>query len=71
MPDDRRFAVLWMGREALAAAYDPDGAFDDVALSLLRDAAADEVIAALDQLLAPYGGIGAYDLATSPRTGFS
>ena len=30
MPDDQRFGVLWMGREALAAAYDLDGAFNDV-----------------------------------------
>ena len=36
MPDEKRFGVLFMGREALAAAYDLDGAFDDLSLSLLR-----------------------------------
>lgn len=61
MPDDRRFGVIWMGREALAAAYDLDGAFDDVVLSLWRGARPEEVIERLDAILAPYGGIGAYD----------
>jgi putative ABC transport system permease protein len=61
MPDEKRFGVIWMGREALAAAYDLDGAFNDVALSLWRGARAEDVIARLDELLAPYGGIGAYD----------
>jgi putative ABC transport system permease protein len=61
LPDEERFGVLWMGREALAAAYDLDGAFDDVALSLLRGTPPESVIGELDRLLAPYGGIGAYD----------
>ncbi len=60
MPDDRRYGVIWMGREALAAAFDLDGAFNDVTLSLWRGARAEDVIARLDQLLAPYGGTGAY-----------
>ena len=33
-PDNRRFGVLWMGHEALSAAFDMDGAFNDVALTL-------------------------------------
>lgn len=60
MPDEKRFGVLWMGREALAHAYDLDGAFDDLSLSLLRGASPESVVDALDRLLAPYGGIGAY-----------
>ncbi len=60
MPDDKRFGVLWMGREALEAAFDMDGAFNDVALTLQRDADATAVVAALDRLLEPYGGAGAY-----------
>jgi putative ABC transport system permease protein len=60
MPDEKRFGVLWMGREALASAYDLEGAFDDVTLSLLRGVSPDGVINELDLLLAPYGGIGAY-----------
>ncbi len=61
MPDDQRFGVLWMGREALAAAYDLDGAFNDLSLSLLRGGSAQEVIDRLDQMLARYGGIGAFE----------
>ncbi|HKJ95217.1 MAG TPA: ABC transporter permease, partial [Gammaproteobacteria bacterium] len=33
-PDYRRYAVLWMDRDALEAAYDMDGAFNDVAATL-------------------------------------
>ncbi|HYG91286.1 MAG TPA: FtsX-like permease family protein [Azospirillum sp.] len=60
MPDSRRFGVFWMGRDALAAAFDLKGAFNDVSLSLQRDALEADVIAQVDVLLAPYGGIGAY-----------
>lgn len=63
MPDDERFGVLWMGRDALEAAYDLDGAFNDLSLSLLRGASAAEVIARLDRLLDRYGGVGAYERA--------
>ncbi len=38
MPDDARYGIIWMGREALAAAFDLDGAFNDVSLALLRGA---------------------------------
>ena len=60
VPDYRRFGVIWMGREALAAAFDLDGAFNDVTLALQRGAAPQAVIDALDDLLAPYGGHGAF-----------
>jgi len=59
MPDDRRFGVLWMAREGLAAAYDMHGAFNDVSLALLRGQAPEPVITALDALLKRHGGTGA------------
>ena len=59
MPDNQRFGILWMGRDALAAAYDLDGAFNDISLSLLHGTRPESVIPQLDQLLARYGGIGA------------
>ena len=59
MPDNRRFGVLWMGREALEAAYDLDGAFNDVTLSLLHGTRPEAVIEPMDQMLGRYGGIGA------------
>lgn len=59
-PDFKRYGVLWMGRHALAAAYDMDGAFNNVSLSLTPGADEQAVIDRLDGLLARYGGIGAY-----------
>lgn len=55
-----RFGVIWMGREALARAYDLDGAFNDVVLTLGRNANPAETIAAIDRILEPYGSTGAY-----------
>jgi putative ABC transport system permease protein len=60
MPDNKRFGVIWMGREALAAAFDMDGAFNDLAITLLRNAKASAVIADIDGLLDRFGGTGAY-----------
>ncbi len=59
-PDNRRFGVLWMGEQALAAAYRMEGAFNDVALGLAFGASEADVIERLDLLLARYGGLGAY-----------
>ena len=59
-PDNRRFGVLWMGREALASAFSMEGAFNDVSLTLAKGAEEAEVIARLDQLLLRYGGLSAY-----------
>lgn len=61
MPDDKRFGVLWMSREALAAAFDLDGAFNDISLRTMRGADQRLVIDRLDKLLDAYGGVGAYD----------
>jgi putative ABC transport system permease protein len=60
-PDYQRYGVLWMARKPLATAYDMDGAFNDVTLTLSKDGHGQEVIDRLDTLLKPYGGIGAYE----------
>jgi putative ABC transport system permease protein len=60
MPDERRFAIVWMSEKALASAYDLDGAFSSVNLKLLRTASEREVIRRLDALLDRYGGHAAY-----------
>jgi putative ABC transport system permease protein len=60
MPDDRRFGVMWMGRETLAAAYDLEDSFNSVSLTMMRGASEQAIIAALDRILEPYGGVGAY-----------
>ncbi|MDP3126028.1 MAG: ABC transporter permease, partial [Thiobacillus sp.] len=59
-PDFKRYGVLWMGRSALAAAYDMEGAFNQVSLTLARDANEQDVIDRIDAVLATYGGTGAY-----------
>jgi putative ABC transport system permease protein len=61
LPDNRSFGVLWMGRKALGTAFNMDGAFNDVALSLMPRTNPAGVIFRLDRLLEPYGGLGAYD----------
>ncbi len=60
MPDPKRYGVLWMSQRALEAAYDLEGAFNDVVLTLLSSAPERLVIEQLDALLEPYGGTGAY-----------
>ena len=59
-PDDRRFGILWLNETALAKAFDLDGAFNSVALTLMPGANETAVIAQLDDLLDPFGGLGAY-----------
>lgn len=59
-PDFKRYGVLWMGRHALAAAYDMAGAFNNVTLTLSKGAQVQDVIDRADAILGPYGGTGAY-----------
>ena len=59
-PDPLRYGVFWMARQPLATAYDMDGAFNDVSLTLSNDGVNVEAfLDQLDDLLKPYGGIGA------------
>ncbi len=60
-PDDKRFGVFWLRQHALEAATDMDGAFNSVALILAPGASTPRALRQLDQLLAPYGSLGAYD----------
>ena len=59
-PDFKRYGVLWMGRHALAAAYDMAGAFNNVTLTLNQGAQTQDVIDRVDAILDTYGGTGAY-----------
>jgi putative ABC transport system permease protein len=49
-----------MPRKPLATAYDMEGAFNNVTLTLSMGSNEQDVIDRLDELLKPYGGIGAY-----------
>ena len=59
MPDDEWFAVLWIDAQALAAAFNMEGAFNSVLLRLQRGTSVEAAVEALDRLLEPYGGFGA------------
>lgn len=59
-PDNKRFGILWMGREALGTAFNMAGAFNNVTLSLMPHAIEADVIFQLDRQLKQYGGFGAY-----------
>ena len=61
LPDARRFGVFFMPRSALAGLFEMDGAFNDVVLRTRRDADLSAVIDALDTIVKPFGGTGAYD----------
>ena len=60
LPDDERFGVFWVRRQALERVFDLEGAFNNLTVSLLPDVNEQDVIDQLDLLLAPYGAIGAY-----------
>ncbi len=63
IPDFSRYAILWMNRHALEAAFNMEGAFNSLTLSLAPGASPQGVIAGLDLLLEPWGGLGAYGRA--------
>lgn len=59
-PDNRRFGVIWIAYDDLAAAFDLRGAFNDLTLTLSPGASEAAVLARLDRRLARHGGTGAY-----------
>ena len=61
--DNLRFGVFWMDRDALAAAFRMEGAFNDVIVRLTPGTSPEAVVAGLDRVLKPYGGLGAYPRA--------
>lgn len=60
VPDHKRFGVFWMSQREMEAAFEMDGAFNDVSLLLDQTANEQAVIADLDYLLEPYGCTGSY-----------
>jgi putative ABC transport system permease protein len=59
-PDHKRYGVFWMARNPLANAYDMDGAFNDVNMTITPGTHVETLLDQLDNLLKPYGGIGAF-----------
>jgi putative ABC transport system permease protein len=60
IPDFERYAILWMGRKALGTAYDMEGSFNDVVLTISASVRAEDIVDRLDTLLEPYGSLGTY-----------
>ncbi len=65
-PEDDRYGILWMNREFLGPAYDMDGAFNEVTATVSPGVDPEVVMAALDEVLAPWGGRGAMARADQP-----
>jgi putative ABC transport system permease protein len=63
MPDTRGFGVFWLDRDALAAAYDMQGAFNRVTMKLAPGASEPAVIDSVGRQLARYGGREAHGRA--------
>ena len=59
LPDDEWFAIVWMDSQALAAAFNMEGAFNSVLVRLQHGVSPERAAESLDGLLAPYGGLGA------------
>jgi putative ABC transport system permease protein len=66
LPDNRTYGIFWMRYKELSTAFQLYGAFNHVSLSLAPGAVEPRVIAALDALLKPYGGRGAYGRRDHP-----
>jgi len=61
LPDNKRFGVFWMNERDLATAFDLDGAFNNVIADVAPGEQTAPVMAEIDRLLEPYGGLIAYD----------
>ena len=66
MPDLRGFGVFWVPRDALAAAYDMDGAFNRVAIKLAPGASEHAVVDKISAQLSRYGGREAHGRSDQP-----
>ena len=70
LPDDRGFVVLWANEQSVVRAFDMEGAFGEVVLTLAPGASEAAVIADLDRVLLPWGGRGAYGRGDQPSHRF-
>ncbi|GFE65514.1 ABC transporter permease [Litoreibacter roseus] len=70
MPDNSSFGIIWMSERAAAAAFDMTGAFNEISVAIASGMSPEPVIDALDDLLKPFGGLGAYDRTTHQSDAF-
>lgn len=60
LPDNRRFGIFWMPYRQMAAAFNMEGGFNDISLTLQPRASETDVVFHLDRLTERYGNQGAY-----------
>jgi putative ABC transport system permease protein len=70
IPDDAHFGILWLPHLAVASAFQAAGTFNDVAIQIAPGAREARVLAAVDRVLARYGGYGAIGRADQPAHRF-
>jgi putative ABC transport system permease protein len=63
LTDNRRFGILWMPRRQMEAAFNMEGAFNDLSLTLQPRANVADVVFEVDRILESFGGQGAYGRA--------
>lgn len=68
-PDPRRYGIVWLEEEQLAPLAGLEASWNELALSIGPGANERAVIAEVDRIIEPYGGLGAYgrDLHISHR----
>jgi putative ABC transport system permease protein len=66
LPDNRTYGIFWMPYREVATAFNLYGAFNHISVALAPGADPEPVIAALDRLLRPYGGLGAFGRKDHP-----
>jgi putative ABC transport system permease protein len=66
IPDSRRFGIFWMHERELAKALNLEGAFNNVQVDVAPGANRTAVMAEIDRILKPYGGLTAYDRSDHP-----
>lgn len=66
VPDFANYAVMWMNRTSLEAAFNMTGAFNQIAGTLDPGAGLKNVLDAMDVILEPYGGLDAYGRKDQP-----
>lgn len=59
-PDDEQYGIIWMSRKAMSAAFNMEGAFNEVALTVAGTGDIRHVQSEVDRLLKTYGGQGSY-----------
>ncbi|MFA5262558.1 MAG: ABC transporter permease [Opitutaceae bacterium] len=66
LPDSRSYGIFWMPYKEVATAFNLYGAFNHLSLALAPGARETELIAELDRLLRPYGGVGCFGRKDHP-----